>query len=123
MLTKPWREIRDRKLPPSTVRRIQPGIDGVRRWWNYRIVRHDKGTDREWLALHEVHYEDGKPVGVSAEPTTFVSDLSIRDLRGSVERAAAWVRKRHSVLDFEDFHKPPSSDPKKARRSRVRRHA
>jgi hypothetical protein len=35
--------------------------------WNYRIVRHKAGH----LALHEVHYEDDQPTGMTTEPITF----------------------------------------------------
>lgn len=86
---------------------------GYRRWedikreraartWNYRIVRHERGRENEWLGLHEVHYEDGKPVGVTADPVRFVSDVSIEDLVASLERALADAGER-PVLDFEDF--------------------
>lgn len=38
--------------------------------WNYRIIDHG-----DHLALHEVHYDDdGKPVGYTAEATSFVAD-------------------------------------------------
>ena len=72
------------------------------RTWNYRVVRHGRGTESEWLGLHEVHYEDGKPVGATAEPVRFVSDVSIEDLVASLERALSDSRER-PVLDFEDF--------------------
>lgn len=86
---------------------------GLRRWqdlkreraartWNYRVVRHERGTENEWLGLHEVHYEGGKPVSATAEPIRFVSDVSIEDLVASLERALADARE-HPVLDFEDF--------------------
>jgi hypothetical protein len=59
--------------------------------WNYRVI--DFG---DHLALHEVHYEDGKPVAYTEGPATFVTDneLGLVDLLGSLDLASGDAKSR-----------------------------
>jgi len=42
--------------------------------WNYRIIRH-KGEVSEWLAIHEVFYDDeGNPDGCTENPIHIIGD-------------------------------------------------
>lgn len=43
------------------------------RSWNYRAIRFSSGEDH-WAALHEVHYEQGRPVAYSEQPAVVMWD-------------------------------------------------
>jgi hypothetical protein len=67
--------------------------------WNYRLIKHeDKGS--EWFAIHEVYYENEKPVSCSVEPAEIVSDE---------EDGAIWILDKMKeclnkpILEFRDF--------------------
>lgn len=71
----------------------QEWADGAtRRWWNYRII--DFGDHK---ALHEVHYEDGRPVAYAENPATFVCDPDQDDIAPALEMALGDARK-HPIL-------------------------
>lgn len=60
--------------------------------WNYRILDHG-----EWLALHEVYYDDaGEPNGWTVDAITFGahSDEGAEGVIASLEMALADARKR-----------------------------
>lgn len=67
------------------------------RTWNYRIV--DFGTHK---ALHEVHYEDAKPVSYSSNPATFACDPDQDDIASGLERAIQSVRE-YPILPVSEF--------------------
>lgn len=56
--------------------------------WNYRIVQFPTH-----VALHEVHYCDGKPVSMTVEPISFTFDDE-GELIGALEMALADAKGR-----------------------------
>jgi hypothetical protein len=58
-----------------------------KRHWNYRII--DFGTHK---ALHEVHYQGGRPVAYGSEPADFVCDPDQDDIANALERALGDVK-------------------------------
>jgi len=67
------------------------------RTWNYRIINF--GTHK---ALHEVHYEDGKPVAYASEPATFVCDPDQDDIANALRMALQDAMTR-GVLAVDDI--------------------
>lgn len=72
--------------------------------WNYRVIRHEDGS----LGIHEVHYENGVPHSMTADPTGAMSvpdnvgDATIdglRDVLYSMRRALG-----EPILHAKDFH-------------------
>lgn len=46
--------------------------------WNYRVLKfHDKESGEDFYGIHEVHYEDGKVVGVSETPAKATAENPI----------------------------------------------
>jgi hypothetical protein len=46
--------------------------------WNYRVIKyHCKETKEDFYAIHEVHYEGEKIVGVSESPAKPVSESPV----------------------------------------------
>lgn len=45
-------------------------VKAPRRHWNCRVIEFPSADDEEetWYAIHEVHYENGRPVGYTAGP-------------------------------------------------------
>lgn len=69
--------------------------------WNYRVIKyHCKETKEDFYAIHEVHYEGEKIVGVSGTPAKPVSDSS-----GSLEWVLAMFKEalEKPVLDSENI--------------------
>jgi hypothetical protein len=74
--------------------------------WNYRIIRF-----KEYLALHEVHYEGEVPVSYSEPATSFVTEDDAADLIGALELALKSA-KELPVLDVAVFGMPRDQRPK-----------
>lgn len=66
------------------------------RYWNYRIVE-KAGT----FGIHEVYYENGKPVMVSVEAMTLGCFESVDDLKGDLELLNKALEK--PVLKYSDI--------------------
>jgi hypothetical protein len=70
--------------------------------WNYRIVRHRGGEN---YVLHEVYYEDDRPVSMTADGCRFGCDGSDdpkSEICGALEMALNGARNR-PILDENDF--------------------
>ena len=74
--------------------------------WNYRILHHPEPDGGDYLALHEVYYDDkANPNGGTEEPIEFISglngqslELARADLINSLEMALRDARE-HPILD------------------------
>lgn len=66
--------------------------------WNYRVIDHG-----DWFGLHEVYYNDGKPVSRTANPVTFLCDAEDgpEGIKSSLELALRAFEK--PVLTVKDF--------------------
>jgi hypothetical protein len=42
--------------------------------WNYKILAHEEPDGSFYFKIHEVYYEDGKPIRYSTEPSEISSD-------------------------------------------------
>jgi hypothetical protein len=72
----------------------------TRHHWNHRVIRHIEPDGEEYLAVHEVHYDDDVPVSVTVNPVgPGATDLD--GLRRTLERMTAALDK--PVLDYSDF--------------------
>lgn len=70
--------------------------------WNHRVMRHAAGTDNEYLAIHEVYYdnEDGKEkLGWTQNPIS-VSGENLDELRWVLERMLRALD--HPILEYKD---------------------
>jgi hypothetical protein len=78
-----------------------------RRHWNYRIVRHHHEGE-EWFGLHEVHYENGRPIAVTENPITFVcdGDEGPKAIARALERALLDAETRPVLDETEIGGKP-----------------
>jgi hypothetical protein len=68
--------------------------------WNYRLIRH-----KDSIGLHEVYYEDGKPVLYTEEPVFSVdpeerADGMIKELKNMLEGA------KERIIDIKEFNNP-----------------
>jgi len=72
--------------------------------WNYRVLRHEyvsgDGDTEEYLAVHEVHYENDNPIGCTKEPIDLGSE-NLEGLRWQLEKIKEGLDK--PVLDYEKF--------------------
>lgn len=50
-----------------------------RRHWNYRVIEFVELNGEPWRAIHEVHYEDDRPVMYTEEPAIVMWDKSEGD--------------------------------------------
>jgi hypothetical protein len=59
--------------------------------WNHRVIatEHDGET---WLAIHEVHYHEDKPYGLTAEPVP-VGGNTIKGLRWTLKHMGKALKK------------------------------
>jgi hypothetical protein len=73
--------------------------------WNYRIIRYSDGSG---FGLHEVFYENGAPVSMTAEPIPFISD-SEEGPQGVIEslRMALADAETRPVLDEGEIMRWP----------------
>ncbi len=83
--------------------------------WNYRVIRSRVGETHS-LAIHTVHYEDGKPTWCSEKASVFAAHDDIKDdglvgLRGSLE--SAWVGCTYPILEMSVFDEP--TDPEEGK--------
>lgn len=104
----------DEPLPPQVAGAFEEiGTDDLidrspdvsRRTWNYRVMSFQHGEDA-WQAIHEVHYQDGVPIGYSATPADVMWDLAEREMEGGLlclERMKEALLK--PVLTEADFAK------------------
>lgn len=76
--------------------------------WNYRVLRYPDGS----LSLHEVHYEDGKPVSYTTDPIYFAvdEDEGLAGLTADLERALSDVKER-PILNIGEFHHVKKNRP------------
>ncbi len=51
------------------------------RHWNYRAIRFEHGEDSH-IAIHEVHYRDGRPVAYSETPAVVLWSVEEADWTG-----------------------------------------
>lgn len=70
--------------------------------WNHRVMRHRAGTEDEYLAIHEVYYdnkEETKNVGWTDEPARIMGE-SVDDLR----QILTWMLKSldKPIMKYED---------------------
>jgi hypothetical protein len=77
------------------------------RHWNYRVLEFATPDGEVWRAIHEVHYDDGKPVCYSVQPAVVLWDVE----EGSDAPAAILERMREAVskpvLTVRDFPASP----------------
>lgn len=71
--------------------------------WNYRVVRH-KSQREGWpdhLQIHEVHYENDKPVSVSADGARIGGD-NVDEIKWALERIREALEK--PILEYDSFN-------------------
>jgi hypothetical protein len=74
---------------------------GTDHTWNHRVILHagaDAGDD--YYCIHEVHYDDGKPVGYTVDGVD-VGGNSVEDLRTVLAQMTRSLE--HPVLTPADF--------------------
>ena len=59
--------------------------------WNHRVIATEHNGET-WLAIHEVHYSDGKPDGRSTNPIP-VGSNTIKGLRWTLNRMKEALKK------------------------------
>lgn len=52
----------------------------MKRHWNYRVIEFPSLDGDAWLAIHEVHYVDGRPTSCSETPAAIGWNLSEGDV-------------------------------------------
>jgi len=68
--------------------------------WNYRVIRHKNDGD-EWLAIHEVYYDDdGSSELTTQDPSDIVGE-TVESLRDTLEYMLESLDK--SILNYEEF--------------------
>lgn len=69
--------------------------------WNYRVIEFvDPDSSEVWRQIHEVHYENGKPVTYSENPAPVYGNTD-DDLHAVLERMRDAIGKAHLVeADF-----------------------
>lgn len=84
-----------------------------KRTFNHRVIRHRGAVSKQgivrpdWLAIHEVHYEDSVPSSVTMEPVSIIGDLSegeasaIDDMKSTLDRMIGCLEK--PILNYDDF--------------------
>ena len=81
-------------------------VETMSRLWNYRVMEFATPDGEVWRAIHEVHYEDGKPVAYALNPATVLWDLE----EGGEAPVAILERMREAlrkpVLTMKDFPAP-----------------
>src|SRR5262249_24569691 len=85
--------------------------DNPVRTWNHRVVRHPAAafTDaEEYLQIHEVHYEDERPVSVSHEGARIGGD-SIEEIQTSLRQNDRMSQQ--AELEFQEFHHYENRSP------------
>ena len=71
--------------------------------WNYRIFKQPGAEGGEdFYTMREVYYTDDTPESYTAEPA-YPSGTTIHELRASVERMLADIKKKAPVLTARDF--------------------
>lgn len=71
--------------------------------WNHRVIRNRSEGGEEWLALHEVYYnESGEPDMVTQEPIVVIGQ-DLRELRQTLKRMIKALE--NPILDYESFPK------------------
>lgn len=68
--------------------------------WNYRLIRFPNH-----IALHEVFYEDGRPMSRTIDPATFAAE-DAADVIAGLERALSDAKTR-PVLDADEIGAAP----------------
>ena len=69
--------------------------------WNYRVIRHRKSGEDDFLEIHEVYYnEDGEPTSVTQEGVS-AGDETIEGLRETLDLMKQALDE--PILDFEYF--------------------
>lgn len=67
--------------------------------WNYRMLRHTHGPGEEWLAIHEVYYDEkGNVVTWTEDPSQPIGD-TVDDLRWDLEKMLQALD--HPVIEVE----------------------
>ena len=67
--------------------------------WNHRVIREDKEYGALY-AIHEVYYEDGKPVGYTEKPLPPIGE-TLGELEFEIDRFKEAIKK--PVLTEDDF--------------------
>ena len=52
--------------------------------WNHRVIQFVDTDGEPWYAIHEVHYDDGKPVMYTEDPVPVASE-NIEGMRWQLE--------------------------------------
>lgn len=104
-------------------------VDGVsageeadlpRRSWNYRVIRFEQGGE-VWRAIHEVHYEDGRPCaysGTEASISWFAEDEPGAPQRILGRMVEALAKPELSEADFRGGEPEPTDAERAPKRPR-----
>jgi hypothetical protein len=71
--------------------------------WNYRVLRHKEdplSENGEWLSIHEVHYQDGKPTMCTAGPPGAGGE-TLEEIVKCLDLMKEALDK--PILDYDDF--------------------
>jgi len=66
--------------------------------WNYRILRH--GGDPEWYGVHEVYYDEGKPIACTKKPVKVIGE-SPEEINEDIKNI--WDAFDRTVLNYNDI--------------------
>jgi hypothetical protein len=66
--------------------------------WNYRIIRYTNGG----FVLHDVYYEDDKPISMGKQPSWFAAD-SVEELQEDLRLALRDATER-PILDESEIN-------------------
>lgn len=97
-------DLPDSERLPSAHAMDEP-VATPRRTWNYRVMSFRHGEDA-WLAIHEVHYQDGMPIAYTESPAVVMWDTEDGTIAGGMkclERMKEALLK--PVLTEADFRK------------------
>ena len=71
--------------------------------WNYRVIRHKNGygpNTASYFQIHEVHYKDGTPTGVSQNGARIGGD-DLEEIKRVLEKFKEALGK--PILNFDAF--------------------
>lgn len=52
----------------------RPELPEARRTWDYRVLAFSSAQGEKWHSIHEVHYDDGRPIAYNERPTVVLRD-------------------------------------------------
>jgi len=68
--------------------------------WHYQIVRHNKGTDEEYLAVHELMVL-GEEELLTTKPVRIIGE-DIKEIKWTLDTINEDISK-HLIRDFDEF--------------------